>query len=196
MKILKVFGIALASVFLITGSVRVIESASVGGRVFFVLAISLVIVFCIRYWMRRIQNMRARESSLAHQASEVLRDHLSESAVRDKPVEAVERDDRADLDGDEEASVRSRTKLLRLELTYTNTRDLTQQRLVLPYRSGANMDYFDAWCFMEDVRRSFSFYRVQYAINPETGELLSQAGLYRLIHPKRKAPPWLKESIP
>jgi hypothetical protein len=160
------------------------------------LAISLVIVFCFRYWMRRIQNMRARESSLAHEATEVLRDHLSESAVCDKPVEAVERDDRADLDGGEEASVRSRTKLPRLELTYTNTRDLTQQWLVLPYRSGANKDYFDAWCFMEDVRRSFSFYRVQYAINPETGELLSQAGLYRRIHPKRKAPLWLKESIP
>lgn len=192
MKLLKAFGIFFASIFLITGSVRVIESASVSGRVFFVLVITLVIVFCFRYWMRHMHYVRARERSLAREAAEVLRAHLSESAVRDDPVK---RDGSADLDGGEEASVRSKTKLPRLELIYTNTRDITHRRLVSPYRSGANMNYFDAWCFMEDVRRSFSFYRVQYAVDPETGELLSQADLYRLIHPKRKAPPWLKESL-
>lgn len=191
MKWLKVLGIWTVTVFLITGSVRAIESASLVGRVLLVLVITLVVAFCVRFWIRRIRNMRALEASAAREAAEVLTAHLSESARRDEPVEL---EIHADLGG-EAVSVRSRNKLPRLELIYTNTRDVTQRRLVSPYRSGANMDYFDAWCFMEDVRRSFSFYRVQYAVNPETGEMLSQAELYRLIHPKRKAPPWLKESI-
>lgn len=182
MKWLKLLCIWIASILLITGSVRAFESASIVGRGLLVLVITLVVAFCVWYWIRRIRKMRAIE---------VLTAHLSESARRDEPVEL---EIGADL-GDEAVSVRSRSKLPRLELIYTNTRDLTQRRLVSPYRSGANMDYFDAWCFMEDVRRSFSFHRVQYAVNPETGELLSQAELYRLIHPKRKAPPWLKESI-
>lgn len=191
MRWLKVLGTWIASILLISGSVRAIESASLVGRVLLVLVITLVVAFCVWYWIRRIRKMRALEASAAREAAEVLTAHLGESARRDEPVELEIRAD----PGGEAVSVRSRSKLPRLELIYTNTRDLTQRRLVSPYRSGANMDYFDAWCFMEDVRRSFSFYRVQYAVNPETGEMLSQAALYRLIHPKRKAPPWLKESI-
>jgi hypothetical protein len=57
------------------------------------------------------------------------------------------------------------------------------------------MDYFDAWCFMEDQKRSFCFYRVERATDTETGEVLSQAALYRLIHPKRIAPTWLKDTF-
>ena len=85
-----------------------------------------------------------------------------------------------------------RKRLPPLELTYTNTLEVTNKRLIQPYRTRANTDLFEAYCHFEDQHRSFWFCRVLHATNLQTGEMLSQADLYVLIHPKRKPPDWLE----
>lgn len=83
-------------------------------------------------------------------------------------------------------------RMKNIELIYTNTRDMTHKRLIQPYKTRANIDYFEAFCFLENKKRSFCFYRIEYAIDQDTGELLSQADVYKLIHPKRTLPDWLQ----
>lgn len=72
-----------------------------------------------------------------------------------------------------------------LRLKYTNTREQTYYRLIEPYRKGANIDYFQAFCHEENARRSFRFDRVEHAIDMNTGEILSSYKLFKLIHPTR-----------
>ncbi|MBX3654102.1 MAG: hypothetical protein KF686_07945 [Ramlibacter sp.] len=91
------------------------------------------------------------------------------------------------------SSMQMKGKLLApLELVYMDTRGVTNHRIVQPYRARANTDYFEAFCHLEESKRSFRFDRVVKATNMQTGELLSQAALYALIHPQRKPPEWLK----
>jgi len=88
---------------------------------------------------------------------------------------------------------RKNKRLPSIELKYINTRDVVQKRVVQPYRVRANIDYFEAYCNLEETVRSFRFDRIHYATNVITGEILSQIDLYLLIHPKRKPPPRLEE---
>ena len=90
------------------------------------------------------------------------------------------------------ASPTKAKRLPPLELTYTNTQEITNKRVIQPYRTRANTDYFEAYCHFEDQHRSFRFDRVSCATNLQTGEILSQSDLYVLIHPKRKPPDWLE----
>lgn len=60
--------------------------------------------------------------------------------------------------------------------------------MVQPYRIRANADYFEAYCHLEEVKRSFRFDRVLSAMDLQSGELLAQADLFKLIHPKRVPP--------
>lgn len=83
-----------------------------------------------------------------------------------------------------------------LELLYTNTSNQTFKRLVEPYKGGATVDTFDAWCHYDQCRRSFWFLRIQYAIDTNTGEMLSPAAVYQVIHPNRKRiPTWISDEI-
>jgi len=189
MRWFKLFGIWIA-ILLVIG---LFQSSEIhASRILIASCVVLVIIFYIRTRIHQQRKNQFRLQSEALAAVEILRTHLKPEPPINNLVDVVSK---VNVETAAVMNSRPNGKLPRLDLMYTNTRDITQKRLISPYRSGANVDYFSAWCFMEDEKRSFCFYRVQWAVNTETGEILSQADLYRLIHPKRMAPDWLRESI-
>jgi len=84
----------------------------------------------------------------------------------------------------------SRTPTLRI--TYTDSEGITTQRDVSPYKRATN-ERFRAWCHLRGEPREFLFERVQSGIDLQTGEALTQAGVYRAIHPARTPPPDLSD---
>lgn len=89
---------------------------------------------------------------------------------------------------DEAVNLNRRKAIPPLELIYLNTRDQHHRRIVQPFRARANRDYFEAYCHLEESKRSFRFDRVLRATDLQTGEVFGQAALYMLVHPKRVPP--------
>jgi hypothetical protein len=190
MQWLRALAIYVVVVFALLEILRLFVSRTIENRTYVLLMVVVAVVVVVRH--RNLTRARKRAEKLAadQEASAALKSHFTSAKnTSSEPQQA------SSTGINPPGASNSRSRLPRLELVYTNTRDMTHRRLVAPYRAGANMDYFDAWCFMEDVRRSFAFYRVKHAVNTDTGEVLTQAALYRLIHPKRQAPSWLKDSI-
>lgn len=82
----------------------------------------------------------------------------------------------------------ARGKKCNIRLRYQNTRDQIFDRDIYIYSKGANIYLFEAWCSVDQVRRAFWFNRITQAIDLETGELMSAAGLYHRIFPSRRIP--------
>lgn len=79
-------------------------------------------------------------------------------------------------------------KACTLMIRYTDAHGKVTDRSIAPYKNGATNDRFDAWCNSRKARRTFIFEQVQHGISLETGEMLTRAQVFTIIHPTRKVP--------
>jgi len=92
----------------------------------------------------------------------------------------------------QKALERSANRTPTLRITYTDSEGATTQRDISPYKRATN-ERFRAWCHLRGEPREFLFDRIQNGIDLLTGEVLTQAGVYRAIHPTRTPPPNLDD---
>lgn len=91
-----------------------------------------------------------------------------------------------DDDDDEDQDLLSEAGSLRI--SYVDEKGGHTERDITIYESGATNRKFQAYCSLRQDTRDFLFERIEYATDLDTGEVLSQADVFRRVHPGRKVP--------
>ena len=71
-------------------------------------------------------------------------------------------------------------------LRYINSREIITSRFIEPFKTNATIDCFEAFCHLENTRRSFWFERIEQVAIADTGEIISVLEFFYLVHPNRK----------
>lgn len=75
-----------------------------------------------------------------------------------------------------------------LRIRYVDERGNRTQRDIAIYPLGATNRRFQAYCSLRRDTRDFLFERIERATDLDTGEVLSQADVFRRVHPGRRVP--------
>lgn len=75
-----------------------------------------------------------------------------------------------------------------LRIRYVDERGNRTQRDIAIYPLGATDRRFQAYCSLRRDTRDFLFERIERATDLDTGEILTQADVFRRVHPGRRVP--------
>ncbi|ABM38621.1 hypothetical protein [Polaromonas naphthalenivorans] len=93
-----------------------------------------------------------------------------------------------DRDGDDDENKDLLSEAGSLRISYVDEKGNSTERDISIYESGATNRKFQAYCSLRKDTRDFLFERIEYATDLDTGEVLSQADVFRRVHPGRKVP--------